>query len=147
MSVIAACLLSLVFLTLKDMHHYANPTIYEVEAGTYNLTSNDLEVTAADVDGYIFFTNNKKIEVSVDKDSDFAGEVLLWNADDPSNPLTALYGKITPKARTVTFSGLSSAHRYMITCDGDEDLMLTVTDGRHVTFWGSMGNVLESLLL
>ena len=145
-SVIVACLLSLVFLTLKDMHTYANPTIHEAEKGTYNLTSNDLEVTVADVDGYIFFTNNKKIEVSVDKDSDFTGEVLLWNADDPANPLTAQYGRITPKERIVTFSGLSSAHRYMVTCDGNEDLVLTVTDGRHVTFWGSMRNVLESLL-
>ena len=145
LSIIAACLLSLVFLTLKDMHNYANPIIHEVEAGTYNLTSNPLKVAVAEIDDYIFFTNNKKIEVSVDKDADFSGEVLLWNADDPNNPVTILYGKITSEARSCTFSGLSSAHRYMITCDGNEDLILTVTDGRHVTFWGSMKNVLESL--
>ena len=144
-SVIAACLLSLVFLTLKDMHTYANPTIYEVETGTYNLTSNDLEVAVADVVEYVFFTNNAKIEVSVGKGADFSGEVLLWNADDPNNPVTAQYGRITPQERTVTFSGLSSAHRYMITCDGSEDLMLTITDGRHVSFFGSMKNVLEMI--
>lgn len=141
-SVIAACLLSLVFLTLKDMYNYANPIIHEVETGTYNLTSNDLEVTVADVGGYIFFTNNTKIEVSVDQDADFSGEVLLWSADDPNNPVTILYGKITPEERACTFSGLHSAHRYMITCDGSEDLMLTITDGRNVSFFGSMKNVL-----
>ena len=142
LSVISACLLSLVFLTLKDMHNYANPIIYEVEAGTYNLTSNDLEVTVADVGEYVFFTNNAKIEVSVGKDADFSGEVLLWNADDPNNPVTAQYGRITPQERIVTFSGLSSAHRYMITCDGSDELRLTVTDGRNVSFFGSMKNVL-----
>lgn len=144
-SVIAACLLSLVFLTLKDMHTYANPTIYEVETGTYNLTSNDLEVAVADVGGYVFFTNNARIEVSVGKDADFSGEVQLWNADDLNNPVTILYGKITPEERVCTFSGLSSAHRYMITCDGSEDLMLTITDGRHVSFFGSMKNVFETI--
>ena len=145
-SVIAACLLSLAFLTLKDMHNYANPTVYEVETGTYNLTSNDLEVAVADVGGYVFFTNNARIEVSVGKDADFSGEVQLWNADDPNNPVTILYGKITPEERVCTFSGLSSAHRYMITCDGSDDLMLTITDGRHVSFFGSMKNVLEAML-
>ena len=144
-SVIAACLLSLVFLTLKDMHNYANPIIHEVETSTYNLTSNDLEVAVSDVDNYILFTNNTKIAVSIDKDTDFSGEVLLWNADDPDNPITAQYGKITPKERSVTFSGLSSAHRYMITCDGSDELILTVTDGRNVSFFGSMKNVLMQI--
>lgn len=59
------CVLSLVFLTIKDMHDQANPVIHEVETGIYNLTSNDLEVAVADVDDYIFFTNNEKIEISV----------------------------------------------------------------------------------
>lgn len=145
MSVIAACLISLFFLTLQDMHNYANPIIYEVETGTYNLTSNDLEVAVADVGEYVFFTNNAKIEVSVGKNADFSGEVLLWNADDPNNPVTAQYGRITPKERIVTFSGLSSSHRYMITCDGTEGLMLTITDGRNVSFFGSMKNVFETM--
>jgi len=141
-SVIAACLLSLIFLTLKDMYHYANPIVHEVETGTYNLTSNDLAVTAADVDDYVFFTNNSKIEVSVGKEANFSGEVLLWNADDPNDPVTILYGKITLEERVCTFSGLSSGHRYRITCDGNENLMLTITDGRNVSFFGSMKNVL-----
>lgn len=144
-SVIAACLLALVFLTLKDMYNYANPIIYEVETGTYNLTSNDLKVTVADIDDYIFFTNNTRIEVSVDKDATFSGEVLLWNADDPDNPVTIGYGKITSEKRSFTFSGLSSAHRYRITCDGTEDLMLTITDSRNVSFFGSMKNVLTQV--
>lgn len=144
-SVIAACVLSLVFLTIKDMHDQANPVIHEVETGTYNLTSNDLEVAVADVDDYIFFTNNEKIEVSVDKDTTYSGEVLLWNADDPNNPVTILYGRITPEESSFTFSHLSSAHRYMITCDGTEDLMLTITDGRNVSFFGSMKNVFETM--
>ena len=144
--VLSACVLSLVFLTIKDMYDQANPVIHEVETGIYNLTSNDLEVAVADVDDYIFFTNNEKIEVSVDKDSTYSGEVLLWNADDPNNPITIGYGKITPEKRSFTFSNLSSAHRYRITCDGNEELILTITDGRNVSFFGSMKNVFDMIL-
>ena len=140
-SVIAACVLSLVLLTIKDMHDQANPVIHEVETGTYNLTSNDLAVAVADVDDYIFFTNNEKIEVSVDKGTTYSGEVLLWNADDQNNPIIIGYGKITSKKRTFTFSNLSSAHRYMITCDGNDELILTITDGRRVSFFSSLKNV------
>jgi len=146
MSVVAAGLLTVVFLTLKDMHSYANPIIHEVETGTYNLTSNDLEVAVADVEDYILFTNNKKIEVSVDPSADYSGEILLWSLDDPNNPMTIQYGQITSDKRSVTFSGLVSTHRYMITCDGDEDLILTITDGRHVSFFGSMKNVLGTMV-
>lgn len=146
-SVAVACVLSLVFLTIKDMHNYANPVIYEVESGTYNLTSNDLEVDAEKVGDYIFFTNNKRIEVSVRKDVDYSGEVLLWNVDDRNAPVTIAYGKLTSKEKSCTFTGLSSAHRYMVTCDGNEDLMLTVTDGRKISFFGSMKNVLSDIFL
>lgn len=145
-SVIAACVLSLIFLTIKDMHNQANPIIHEVEAGTYNLTSNDLEVAVADVEDYIFFTNNKQIAVSVDKGATYSGEVLLWNVDDRNDPVTILYGKITSAEKSCAFTGLSSAHRYMITCDGDEDLILTITDGRNVSFFESMKNVLTQIL-
>lgn len=144
--IFAACLLALLFLTFCDMYHYANPIIFDVEEGVWNLTSNHLEISAGSVGEYIFFTNNTKIEVTVEKSADYSGEILLWNADDRNNPYTILYGKVTPDQNSCTFSGLSSAHRYMVTCDGKEDLMVTVTDGRHVTFFGSMKNVLEELL-
>lgn len=145
-SVVAACVLSLVFLTIKDMHDQSNPIVHEVEDGVYNLTANDLTVDVANVEDYILFTNNEKIEVSVDKDTTYSGEVLLWNADDQNNPVTIGYGKISSEKRYVTFSNLSSAHRYLITCDGNEALILTITDGRNVSFFGSMKNVFDMIL-
>ena len=78
-------------------------------------------------------------------DSTYSGEVLLWNADDPNDPITIGYGKITPGKRSFTFSNLSSAHRYRITCDGNEELILTITDGRNVSFFGSMKNVFNMI--
>ena len=146
-AIVVACILSLIFLTAKDMHNQVNPVIHEVEAGTHNLTSNDFKVTNAIVEDYVFFTNNKQIEVSVDKSANYSGKILLWNVDDRNNPVTILYGKITPDKNSCTFTGLSSAHRYMITCDGNEGLMLTVTDGRNVSFFGSMKNVLNEIFI
>ena len=77
--------------------------------------------------------------------STYSGEVLLWNADDPNNPITIGYGKITPEKRSFTFSNLSSAHRYRITCDGNKELILTITDSRNVSFFGSMKNVFNMI--
>lgn len=145
-SVVVACILSLVFLTIKDMHSQANPVIHQVEAGVYNLTANDLEVTATEVDEYIFFTNNAQIEISVSKSVDYSGEILLWNADDRNAPRVILYGKITSYEKSCTFTGLSSSHRYIVTCDGNENVMLTVSDGRNVSFFGSMKNVFYDVL-
>lgn len=147
LSVVAACLLSLVFLTIKDMHNQANPAIHQVEMGVYNLTANDLEVTAAEVEDYIFFTNNKQIAVSVDESIDYSGEVLLWNVDDRNDPIVILYGNITSEERSCTFTGLSSSHRYRVTCDGNENMILTVTDGRKVSFFRSLKNVLDAIVV
>ena len=77
--------------------------------------------------------------------STYSGKVLLWNADDPNNPITIGYGKITPEKRSFTFSNLSSAHRYRITCDGNEELILNITDGRNVSFFGSMKSVFNMI--
>lgn len=144
-SVAAALVLFLVFLTVKDMHNLANPTIYQVETDVYNLTANDLVVAAAEIDDYVFFTNNTKIEVSAEKSTDTSGEVLLWNVDDRNDPQTIGYGEITPDKTSCTFSNLSAVHRYMVTWDGNKEMILTVTDGRKVSFFGSMKNVLEEL--
>lgn len=141
-SVVAACLLSLVFLTIKAMHIQANPMIYQVEEGVYNLTANDLTTSASDVDDYIFSTNNSQIKVAADKNVDQSAEVLLWNVDDRNNPFVILYGKITTNDSSCTFTGLSSSHRYMVTCDGHENMMVTVSEGRNAGFFGCMKDIL-----
>ena len=85
-------------------------------------------------------------KVSVNKDTTYSGEVQLWNVDDQNNPITIGYGKIASEKRSFTFSNLSSAHRYMITYDGNEELILTITDGRNISFFGSMKNVFNMIL-
>lgn len=55
--------------------------------------------------------------------------------------LTNRYGRYG-----TAYSNLSSAYRYMITCDGNEELILTITDGRNVSFFGSMKNVFDMIL-
>lgn len=146
-SVVAACVLSLLFLTVKDMHNQANPAIHQVEEGIYNLTANNLEVSAGEVGDYILFTNNTQIKVTVEKSANYSGEILLWNVDDRNNPHTTHYGQVTPDHNSCTFSGLSSVHRYKVTCDGKEEMMLTVTDGRNVSFFGSLKNVLDQIFV
>lgn len=144
-SVVVACVLSLVFLTIKDMRNQADPIVPQIETGTYNLTANDLEVSAAEVEDYTFFTNSKRIEVSADNSVNYSGEVLLWNVDDRSAPRILLYGKITSTEKNCTFTGLSSSHRYMLTCEGNENAVITVSDGRNVSFFASMKNVLDEI--
>ena len=141
----SACILALVFLTVRDMRLDANPTVYPVADGVYNLTANPLQLSASEADEYVLFTNYTKIEVSAAPDADNAGELILWNVDDRENPLPVQYGQLTPENTSCTFGGLTSACLYRITFDGSEDLVLTVTDGRHVSFGRSFLRVLNEV--
>lgn len=142
-SILMVCFLSLGFLTIKDMHTQGNPTVYSVEDGVYNLTSAALEATAADVGNYVLFTNNTQIRVSIQAKDSIDGELLLWNADNNSTPI--LYGAIDSRTNTCVFTGLSSANRYRLTYSGTEDTFIIVSEGRTVSFWSSLKNVLSEI--
>lgn len=144
-SILAACILSLCFLTIADMQGQANPVVFDVEEGVYNLTSADLETTSAEVGEYILYTNSERIKVSIEKDVDFKGKLLLWNATDKDNPNEIGYGNVDSISNTCIFTNLSSSQRYMITCDGDEQMRITVSEGRDVSFRSSLTNVLGEL--
>lgn len=145
-SVLAACLLSLCILTVSDMHRQANPTVFDVEDGVYNLTAADLGTKASEVDKYILYTNSRQIKVSIQKDVDFDGEIILWNATDRDNPYEIAYGHVDSTTDTCIFTNLSAHYRYMVTCGGDEEVGITVSDGREVSFWNSLKNVLGVIL-
>lgn len=144
-STLAACLLSLCLLTIFDMRKQVNPTIFDVEEGVYNLTSADLETTAAEVEKYILYTNSTRIQVNVQEDADFDGEIILWNATDRDNPVEIGYGHVTPGNNICLFTNLSASRRYAVTCDGKESIMITVSEGREVGFWKSLRNVIGEL--
>lgn len=144
-SVMAACLISLCFLTVYDMYRQANPSIFEVEAGVYNLTAAELETTAAEVGEYIFYTNTQRIEVSIPKDAGFDGEIILWSKASKNEPSAIGYGHVDPVNNTCVFSNLSAAWRYMVTCGGEKEMRVTVSDGRIVSFQHSLMNVLKEI--
>ena len=133
-------------LTASDMHRQANPTVFPVEDGVYNLTAADLETTAGQVGNYILFTNYAQIQVSVSPETDFDGQVLLWDVSSLSSPAVIQYGHIGGNKSSCTFSGLTSARRYMVTCDADEQIPLTISEGRTVRFLYSFGQVSKELL-
>ena len=133
-------------LTLADMHRQANPTVFPVEDGVYNLTAADLETTAGQLENYILFTNYSQIQVSVSPEIGFDGQILLWDASSLSAPVIVQCGRIDSNNSSCTFSGLTSARRYMITCEADAQMPLTVSEGRTVHFLYSFGQVSKELL-
>lgn len=143
-SIAAACLLALVLLALSDLRTQAHPTVHPVEEGTYNLTAGALETTAGEAGRYVLFTNSTRIAVSAAADSGFSGEVLLWDAGNDSDPI--LYGHVDASSAICVFENLTAARRYRVTCEGTADLPLTISEGRIVSFWHSLGNVLDMLL-
>ena len=149
-SVLAACLLSLCFLTVSDMRRQANPLIFDVEEGVCNLTAADFVTTTTEVDEYIFYTNSEQIRVSIQKDVDFDTEMILWNVTDKDNPYEIAHAHVGSVTNTCTFTNLSAHYRYMITCDEGEEMSITVSEGRvsedgDVSFWNSLKNVLGTL--
>ena len=140
---IATCILALCGLTIIDMHRQANPTVYEVEEGVYNLTAANLDSLAEEIGQYVFYTNSTKIQVMIQGDGNFQGTVMLWSTEDNKNFIQI--GEIDERTNTVTFTGCSAARRYRITCDHLEGTTITVSEGRTVNFWDSMWNVLQEL--
>lgn len=142
---LCACVLFISCLAIADMDRLANPIIHTVEDGVYNLTASDLETTAEQVGNYVLYTNYTQIQVSVSEETAFHGEVLLWDVGSLSSPTVIQYGQIDPDHHSCTFSGLTSARRYMVTCDADAQMPLTVSEGRTVNFFYSFGRVLGEL--
>lgn len=143
---LCACFLFVSCLAIADMDRLANPTVHAVEEGVYNLTASDLQTTAGQVGSYVLFTNYTQIQVSVPKETDYDGEILLWDVGSLSSPTVIQYGHFGPNSSSCVFSGLSSSQRYMVTCDGDAQMVLTVSEGRTVNFFYSFGRVLTELL-
>lgn len=145
-SVIAVCLLTLCLLTIFDMNRQANPTTDFEEAGVYDLTAEELETTAAEIGGYIFYTNTQRIQVSIPKNADYESEIILWDVTNRDDPFEIAYGHVDSGDTTCSFGSLSAYRRYMVTCDNDEQVSITIGDGRIVSFWHSMRNVLHEII-
>lgn len=142
-TILSAAVLSLGCLTILDMYRQSSPHVFEVEAGTHNLTANDLETTAEEINQYVFFTNYKQIKVTVQSEGSFQGTVMLWNTANSSDFI--MIADVNEKTDTCTFTGLSAAIRYKITCDNLDGAAITVSEGRTISFWRSLKSVLNEI--
>lgn len=143
-TIILSAVLALGYLTVRDMYLQSSPVVFEVEPGTYNLTANDLETTAEEVGQFIFYTNYTQIEVTVRGDDSFQGTVMLWSTADSDGFIQSK--NVSGKTASCTFTGLSSSNRYQITCDNLDGVKITVSEGRTISFWHSLGSVLRDII-
>ncbi|MCD8254278.1 MAG: zf-HC2 domain-containing protein [Oscillospiraceae bacterium] len=139
---IAVCALSLSLLTLQSMHRAANPVVFAVEEGVYNLTAGALETTGAEAEQYVFYTNSAKIKVEISDGAELDGQILLWrtDADEPIQ-----YGGIAAGESECVFTGLTAAARYRLTFPDGADRSVRVSEGRETGFWQNMKSVLSEL--
>lgn len=141
--VLVSCVLTLCGLAAMDMHRQANPTVHEVEEGVYNLTAAELDSSSEEIGQYVFYTNSTKIQVTVQGEGSLQGTVMLWSTEDQNDCIQV--GTINDQTNTVTFTGCSAAKRYRITCDHLEGATIIVSEGRTISFWNSMWNVLQEI--
>lgn len=141
---VSTLVLTMVCLACEDMMRLANPIIYETEEGVWNLTANPLEISAEDAKNYILFTNNTKVAVRVSGEGNFSGRVELYNAEDMTN--SALAGEVSPENTAVTFSYLTSGELYVVSCEGQDGMTVTITDGRIINFWYSLQRIIADLV-
>lgn len=144
LSVLSVCILTMCLLAVDDMRRQANPTVFPVEDGVWNLTAGELETTTETVGEYVLFTNSTRISVTAAEDSGYEGEILLWDAEKNSAPI--LYGHVDERGNTCVFENLTSARYYRITCENGANVSLTISEGRVVSFWHSLGTVVNTLL-
>lgn len=141
--IILSVVLALGCLTVRDMYMQSSPVVFKVEPGTHNLISNDLETTAEEIGQYVFYTNYCQIEVTVRGNDGFQGTVMLWNTED-DNGFIQIHG-VSKETPDCTFTGLSAAYRYRITCDNLAGAEITVSEGRKISFWNSLKSVLSEI--
>ncbi|MBQ8598988.1 MAG: zf-HC2 domain-containing protein [Oscillospiraceae bacterium] len=142
-TLLLAVLLLIGYWTAQDMYRTAHPNIYEKEEGVYNLTAADLTTVAEEAKGYLLYTNNMQIAVSVIDEADFNGTVFLWDEQYPSSPIAEV--AVNEEQRDAVFTNLTAAARYRISTEGFDDLTLTISEGREVSIWRSLNNVLTEL--
>ena len=139
-ALLAAFVLALTGLSVWEMRRPV--CVPDVEEGTWNLTAETLETTAAEVGQYVLFTNYTQIRVEVR--SEEGGTVLLRDAS--SGDAFIQTAQVDGGADTCTFKMLTSARRYIVDCgDLEGTAAVTVSEGRLVSFWGSLGRVLKEL--
>lgn len=143
-TIIASAVLALGYLTIRDMYCEASLKPTEVEAGTYNLTVSDLETTAEEIEQYVFYTNYTQIKVTVQGSDSFQGTVMLWDTENSDSFIQI--GEVNERTNTCTFTCCSAARRYRITCDNLDGIMITVGEGRTVSFWRSLKSVLHEIM-
>lgn len=141
---VSTLVLTVVCLTYEDMMRIAYPYVPTIEDGVWNLTSGPLETKAEDAEQYILFTNYVKIEVTVTAEETFVGTVKLHNAKNPDDYI--MIGSVTSEDNIITFSNLTAAERYIVSCKGLDGANVTITDGRVVNFWQSLENTVYALL-
>lgn len=141
LGLLAAFVLVVLTLTFWSVHLELNPIVHEKEAGTWNLTAGELTTTIGEVDEYVFYTNYEQIQVFSETEEI---TVMLWNTEYPDDYILISNGDEDPHCHT--FGGLTSAFRYRVTCDGPEDTVITVSEGRRAHFLQNLATVLEALL-
>ena len=139
-TIVSAAFLSLITLTVIDMRRQASPTIYSVEDGVHNLTKEELSTTSTDINQYIFYTNTMKIGVAVETKNEQTGTVKLYEADS-DNCIQSF--EVVGNSAECTFTNLSAAERYKIICEDLTNATIIVSDARTISFWRSLGTVLE----
>lgn len=143
-ALLASVLLALVCLAVSDMRRQAHPHVFDVEAGVWNLTAGELRVPAEEAGQYVLYTNYQQIRVTAEGEGPFQGTVELWDAEDGGAPIQT--AQVDGDPGDCVFQNLSAARRYRITCEGLEGTEITVSEGREVSFWGSLRAVMEALL-
>lgn len=134
--------LSVLLLAFADKLWYANSRAHAdaVEDGTWNLTAAALETDAETVEQYVLYTDSTKIAVTVTSDGNFRGTVHLYDTANPGDFI--LSGQVTAEENTVIFTNLSSARRYIVSCEGVESVQVTVSEGRS-GLWNALGSLLH----
>ena len=70
-----------------------------------------------------------------------------WENQEPVIRCSDVYKRqVDGSDNTCVFENLTSARYYRVTCEGEADLPLTISEGRIVSFWYSLGEIVNTLL-
>ena len=91
----------------------------------HDLTTGNLEISSDGAEDYVFYTNSKQICITVRSETEFQGEITLIDVSQDNAEI--LFAEVSGKRDTAVFTGLTSARRYRIDCEGMDDCIVVIS--------------------
>lgn len=124
-------LLSVTWQAVKLMDYPNTELNATIEAGTWNLTTGDLETDVCEIDRYRLYSESSRLYVCVQAESELTGKVVLYKIEskgEQNADNSIMEADIDDSKKWCVFTHLSTENQYCIRVEGIQKGTITVSE-------------------